>query len=111
MPAIAGILDAIDAFMTSPERKRRPIRFITANVTPTLIPMRSPFVLIVLLACSLSVQAQFPSKPLRAIVAFGTGGATDEETKGVELELPRRIGTKSFCLLTPRELPPPVVPT
>jgi tripartite-type tricarboxylate transporter receptor subunit TctC len=35
------------------------------------------FVLVLLFACSMSSQAQYPAKPIRAIVAFGVGGATD----------------------------------
>jgi tripartite-type tricarboxylate transporter receptor subunit TctC len=39
--------------------------------------MKRLIVLTTLLACALSAQAEFPTKPLRAVVAFGTGGATD----------------------------------
>ncbi len=79
-------------FMTPPERKRRPVRFITANVTPTLISMRRPFFVTFLLACSLPVQAQFPSKPVRAIVAFGTGGATDVIARIVAASMSQSLG-------------------
>jgi tripartite-type tricarboxylate transporter receptor subunit TctC len=35
------------------------------------------FIVVLLFACSMSSQAQYPAKPIRAIVAFGVGGATD----------------------------------
>ncbi|MFN0304429.1 MAG: Bug family tripartite tricarboxylate transporter substrate binding protein [Burkholderiales bacterium] len=54
--------------------------------------MKRTLFLALLLACSLPVQAQFPSKPVRAIVAFGTGGATDVIARIVAVSMSQSLG-------------------
>jgi tripartite-type tricarboxylate transporter receptor subunit TctC len=48
--------------------------------------------LILLFCCSLSSQAQYPSKPIRAIVAFGTGGATDVIARVIAASMSQSLG-------------------
>src|SRR5688572_21072745 len=48
--------------------------------------------LILLFSCSLSSQAQYPSKPIRAIVAFGTGGATDVIARVIAASMSQSLG-------------------
>ncbi len=50
------------------------------------------FSLIVLIACTLPAHAQFPTKPIRAIVAFGTGGATDVIARIVAASMTQSLG-------------------
>lgn len=54
--------------------------------------MKRLLLLTVLFACSLPVQAQFPSKPLRAVVAFGTGGATDVIARIIAASMAQSLG-------------------
>jgi tripartite-type tricarboxylate transporter receptor subunit TctC len=57
--------------------------------------MTRPFSLLLLtglLACSLPVHAQFPAKPIRAIVAFGTGGATDVIARIIATSMSQSLG-------------------
>jgi tripartite-type tricarboxylate transporter receptor subunit TctC len=44
------------------------------------------------LACSLPVHAQYPTKPIRAVVAFGTGGATDVIARIVAASMSQSLG-------------------
>jgi len=48
--------------------------------------------LAVFLACALPVQAQYPSKPIRAVVAFGTGGATDVIARIIAASMSQSLG-------------------
>ncbi len=48
--------------------------------------------LAVFLACSLPAQAQYPSRPIRAVVAFGTGGATDVIARIVAASMTQSLG-------------------
>lgn len=48
--------------------------------------------LILLAACALPAQAQYPAKPIRAIVAFGTGGATDVIARIVAASMSQSLG-------------------
>jgi tripartite-type tricarboxylate transporter receptor subunit TctC len=54
--------------------------------------MKRLLLLATLLACSLSAQAQFPNKPLRAVVAFGTGGATDVIARIIAAAMTQSLG-------------------
>lgn len=45
-----------------------------------------------LLGCSLQAQAQYPTKPIRAVVAFGTGGATDVIARIVAKSMSESLG-------------------
>jgi len=54
--------------------------------------MTRHFLLILLLACSIPVQAQYPAKPLRAVVAFGTGGATDVIARIIAASMSQSLG-------------------
>lgn len=44
------------------------------------------------LFCALPAQAQYPSKPIRAVVAFGTGGATDVIARIVAASMSQSLG-------------------
>jgi tripartite-type tricarboxylate transporter receptor subunit TctC len=44
------------------------------------------------LAFSVAAQAQFPSKPVRAVVAFGTGGATDVIARIIAANMSQSLG-------------------
>src|SRR5436190_18089708 len=44
------------------------------------------------LALSFSAAAQYPSKPIRAIVAFGVGGATDVIARIVAASMSQTLG-------------------
>ena len=48
--------------------------------------------LILVFSCALSAHAQYPSKPIRAIVAFGTGGATDVIARVIAASLSQSLG-------------------
>ena len=48
--------------------------------------------LAVFLVCALPAQAQYPSKPIRAVVAFGTGGATDVIARIVAASMTQSLG-------------------
>ena len=48
--------------------------------------------LAVFLACALPVQAQYPNKPIRAVVAFGTGGATDVIARIIAASMSQSLG-------------------
>jgi tripartite-type tricarboxylate transporter receptor subunit TctC len=50
------------------------------------------FLLAMFLACALPVQAQYPSKPIRAVVAFGTGGATDVIARIIAASMSQSLG-------------------
>ncbi len=52
------------------------------------------FLLAVLLVCALPAQAQsnYPNKPIRAVVAFGTGGATDVIARIVAASMSQSLG-------------------
>jgi tripartite-type tricarboxylate transporter receptor subunit TctC len=50
------------------------------------------FLSLLFFACSLPVQAQFPSKPIRAVVAFGTGGATDVIARIIAASMSQSLG-------------------
>jgi tripartite-type tricarboxylate transporter receptor subunit TctC len=45
-----------------------------------------------LLAFPLFAQAQYPTKPLRAVVAFGTGGTTDVTARIIAAALSQSLG-------------------
>lgn len=58
-----------------------------------LIRFVSQWCALALAALALSAQAQdYPSKPVRLIVPFGTGGATDSSARAVADKLSRRLG-------------------
>jgi tripartite-type tricarboxylate transporter receptor subunit TctC len=44
------------------------------------------------LACALPVQAQYPNTPIRAVVAFGTGGATDVIARIIAASMSQSLG-------------------
>jgi len=44
------------------------------------------------LACPLLAQAQYPTKPIRAVVAFGTGGATDVIARIIAASMSQSLG-------------------
>lgn len=48
--------------------------------------------LVVLLAFPIIGQAQYPSKPVRAVVAFGTGGATDVIARIIAASMSQSLG-------------------
>src|SRR3954463_1280215 len=48
--------------------------------------------LIITLVAPLCAQAQYPSKPIRAVVAFGTGGATDVIARIIAASLSQSLG-------------------
>src|SRR3954471_13522038 len=48
--------------------------------------------LILTIVAPLCAQAQYPSKPIRAVVAFGTGGATDVIARIIAVALSQQIG-------------------
>jgi len=48
--------------------------------------------LAMLLACPIVAQAQYPSKPLRGVVAFGTGGTTDVTARIVAASMSQQLG-------------------
>src|SRR3954463_11518338 len=48
--------------------------------------------LIITLVTPLCAQAQYPSKPIGAVVAFGTGGATDVIARIIAAALSQQIG-------------------
>ncbi len=50
------------------------------------------FLLAGLLACALPAQAQYPTKPIRAVVAFGTGGATDVIARIIAAAMSQSLG-------------------
>lgn len=50
------------------------------------------FLLAVLFACALPAQAQFPAKPIRAVVAFGVGGATDVIARIIAASMSQLLG-------------------
>ncbi len=58
--------------------------------------MTKSLIAALLLACSLQTQAQtpapYPAKPIRAVVAFGTGGATDVIARIVATALSESLG-------------------
>ena len=54
--------------------------------------MTRRFILVLLFACSMPAQAQYPSKPIRAIVAFGTGGATDIIARIIAASMSQSLG-------------------
>src|SRR6185436_2298681 len=54
--------------------------------------MKRLFLLFILAACALPLQAQYPSKPIRAIVAFGTGGATDVIARIIAASMSQSLG-------------------
>src|SRR6185436_12947206 len=54
--------------------------------------MKRLFLLFILAACALPLQAQYPAKPIRAIVAFGTGGATDVIARIVAASMSQSLG-------------------
>jgi tripartite-type tricarboxylate transporter receptor subunit TctC len=54
--------------------------------------MKRLFLLLVLCLCTLPAQAQYPSKPIRAIVAFGTGGATDVIARIIAASMSQSLG-------------------
>jgi len=54
--------------------------------------MKKIFVLLGLLALPLAAAAQYPNKPIRAIVAFGVGGATDVIARIVAASLSQSLG-------------------
>jgi tripartite-type tricarboxylate transporter receptor subunit TctC len=64
-----------------------------ASLFPLIIgpPMRK-LVLAVLLAFPLFAEAQYPAKPLRAVVAFGTGGTTDVTARIIAAALQQSLG-------------------
>ena len=45
-----------------------------------------------LLACPIVAQAQYPLKPLRGVVAFGTGGTTDVTARIVAASMSQQLG-------------------
>ena len=49
-------------------------------------------IVVLLFACSMSSQAQYPAKPIRAIVAFGTGGATDVIARIIAASMTQSLG-------------------
>jgi len=54
--------------------------------------MKRLTLLLALLALPLSAAAQYPTKPIRAIVAFGTGGATDVIARIVAASMSQSLG-------------------
>jgi tripartite-type tricarboxylate transporter receptor subunit TctC len=54
--------------------------------------MKRLFLLLGMLALPLAAAAQYPAKPLRAVVAFGTGGATDVIARIVAASLTQSLG-------------------
>ncbi len=54
--------------------------------------MRKLIALLALLGCALHAHAQYPSKPVRAIVAFGTGGATDVIARIIAASMAQSLG-------------------
>ena len=48
--------------------------------------------LAMLFACPVVAQAQYPSKPLRGVVAFGTGGTTDVTARIVAASMSQQLG-------------------
>ena len=50
------------------------------------------FLLLVLACCAPPLQAQYPAKPLRAVVAFGTGGATDVIARIIAASMSQSLG-------------------
>lgn len=48
--------------------------------------------LAVLLACAIPAQAEYPTKPIRAVVAFGTGGATDVIARIIAASMSQSLG-------------------
>lgn len=52
----------------------------------------SRLLLAVFLACALPAQAQYPNRPVRAVVAFGTGGATDVIARIVAASMTQSLG-------------------
>lgn len=54
--------------------------------------MRRLILLTAFLAAPLLAQAQYPSKPIRAVVAFGTGGATDVIARIVAASMSQSLG-------------------
>jgi tripartite-type tricarboxylate transporter receptor subunit TctC len=54
--------------------------------------MKRLFLLFVLCFCALPAQSQYPSRPIRAIVAFGTGGATDVIARIIATSMAQSLG-------------------
>lgn len=54
-----------------------------------------------MLACPLLVQAQYPNKPIRAMVAFGTGSATDVVSRIIAASLSQSLGQPVVIENTP----------
>ena len=54
--------------------------------------MNRLFLLLVLACCAPPLQAQYPAKPLRAVVAFGTGGATDVIARIIAASMSQSLG-------------------
>ncbi len=54
--------------------------------------MKKLIVVASLLCLSLPAQAEFPTKPLRAVVAFGTGGATDVIARIIAAAMTQSLG-------------------
>jgi tripartite-type tricarboxylate transporter receptor subunit TctC len=54
--------------------------------------MKRPILFAALLAFAVAAQAQYPTKPIRAVVAFGTGGATDVIARIIAASMTQSLG-------------------
>jgi tripartite-type tricarboxylate transporter receptor subunit TctC len=54
--------------------------------------MKRLFLLFALCLCAWPAQSQYPNKPIRAIVAFGTGGATDVIARIIAASMSQSLG-------------------